>query len=222
MIAVKRLQSLLWVIVITVGAVSAYLVSLRVATERSKLQKVEQQIQLTKAEIRYLETEFGARASVRQLEMWNADDFRYPAPTVGQYVANERSLANLVGVEANGGTYVAPPVMTADASAAGPAAPTVSTAAVKSPAVTQIRAELAIVRPANAAETKPAPAAAKPRIVQVAAVAPVSPPATRRTATPDAAARRAERMAMLDDALLDDNTLADLRKRASSERTGKN
>ena len=35
MIAVKRLQSLIWVILVALGALGAYMVSLKVATERN-------------------------------------------------------------------------------------------------------------------------------------------------------------------------------------------
>ena len=75
MIAVKRLQSLIWILLVALGALGAYLVSLKVATERNELMKVQAQIARARADIRYLETEFSARASMRQLERWNQDDF---------------------------------------------------------------------------------------------------------------------------------------------------
>ncbi|MBU0869318.1 MAG: colicin transporter, partial [Alphaproteobacteria bacterium] len=75
MIAVKRLQSLIWVLLVALGALGAYLVSLKVATERNELMQVRMQIARAKGDIRYLETEFSARASMRQLESWNQHDF---------------------------------------------------------------------------------------------------------------------------------------------------
>src|SRR3546814_10196845 len=74
MIAVKRLQSIFWVLLVTLGAIAVYLVSLRVATERTELARVDAQILSAKREIRYLETEFSARASMRQLERWRSEE----------------------------------------------------------------------------------------------------------------------------------------------------
>jgi len=65
MIAVKRLQSLIWIILVALGALGAYLVSLKVATERNELMRVRAQIARAQADIRYLETEFSARANMR-------------------------------------------------------------------------------------------------------------------------------------------------------------
>jgi hypothetical protein len=215
MIAVKRLQSVLWVMLVTFGALSAYLVSLRVGAEQNELARVRSQIASTKGEIRYLETEFGARSNLRQLERWNQEDFRYSAPTAGQYLNGERALANLDGVEPNGPVYVAPPVMVAMADtqeelqAAKPVAPA-------SPAPAQIRTEAAtrapeisVIRSAQAAD----------------AVEKLSPPKKKLQlalgddkpkATP--VARNAARVAMLDSKLLDDSTLGDLTARAARER----
>src|SRR3546814_4440034 len=140
MIAVKRLQSLIWILLVALGALGAYMVSLKVATERNELMKVRAQIARAKADIRYLETEFGARANMRQLERWNQDDFLYATPTAQQYLAGERALAHLDGVQPNGPDYVAPPVMVAmvQTPADLPSAPQ---AAPASPAPTQIRSE---------------------------------------------------------------------------------
>src|SRR3546814_14489253 len=66
-----------------------------------------------KREIRYLETEFSARASMRQLERWNNENFRFSTPTVAQYLDGEKALASLEGMTPNGPAYVATPVMTA-------------------------------------------------------------------------------------------------------------
>jgi hypothetical protein len=206
MIAVKRLQSLFWVLLVTLGALSAYLVSLRAATERNDLNKVRMQIAQTRGDIRYLETEFSARASLRQLERWNAEDFRYSTPTVAQYLSGERALASLDGVQQNGPEYVAPPVMAAMVQTPSDIPEPVQVAQA-SPAKTQIRTDIALIRTAQAAdkvEKLPQPAKAKPS------------PQTERRPTP--VARNAERMAMLDSKLLDDRTLGDLSARAAGEK----
>lgn len=215
MIAVKRLQSLFWVLVVALGALGAYLVSLRVATERNELTRVQVQISAARADIRYLETEFGARSSMRQLERWNVDDFRYSTPTAAQYLEGERALANLDGIQPNGPAYVAPPVMVAmvETPADLPSAPQPAPA---SPAATEIRSDIAIIRSAHARDN-----------VETLAVADApSKPAKKAkgkdssadAGRPDPLARRAERMAMLDAKLLDDSTLGDLSAKAAREK----
>ncbi|RVT42039.1 colicin transporter [Sphingobium algorifonticola] len=208
MIAVKRLQSLFWVLLVTLGALAAYMVSLRAATERNELNRVRSQIAQTRGEIRYLETEFSARASLRQLERWNAEDFRYSTPAAGQYLDGERALARLDGVQPNGPAYVAPPVMTAMVQSPADL-PAPVQAAQTSPAATQIRSDIAIIRTAQAADKVPnLPRAATPTAERAKAEA----------ARPGPVARTAERMAMLDSKLLDERTLGDLSARADSEK----
>lgn len=215
MIAVKRLQSLFWVLVVALGALGAYLVSLRVATERNELTRVQVQISVARADIRYLETEFGARSSMRQLERWNVDDFRYSTPTAAQYLEGERALADLDGIQPNGPAYVAPPVMVAmvETPADLPSAPQPAPA---SPAATEIRSDIAIIRSAHARDNVEKLAVAdspsKPAKKAREKDAPVD------AGRPDPLARRAERMAMLDAKLLDDSTLGDLSARAAREK----
>lgn len=211
MIAVKRLQSLIWVILVALGALGAYMVSLKVATERNDLMKVRAQIARAKADIRYLETEFSARASMRQLESWNQHDFLYAAPTAQQYLGGEQALAHLDGVQPNGPDYVAPPVMVAmvqatpEAVAAAPKAP-------ESPAATQIRSDIAVIREAHAADNVDTlPKAARPTPIQRAKI-------DADVSKPNPIARKAERMAMLDAKLLDDSTLGDLTAKAAREK----
>lgn len=211
MIAVKRLQSLIWILLVALGALGAYLVSLKVATERNELTRVQTQIARARADIRYLETEFSARASMRQLERWNQQDFMYATPTAQQYLGGERALAHLDGVQPNGPDYVAPPVMVAmvETPADLPSAPQPAPA---SPAATQIRSDIAVIREAHAADNvekiaKPAARSAGEKAKADADVA-----------KPNPLARRAERMAMLDAKLLDDSTIGDISAKAARER----
>jgi hypothetical protein len=211
MIAVKRLQSLIWILLVALGALGAYMVSLKVATERNDLMKVRMQIARAKADIRYLETEFSARANMRQLERWNQDDFLYATPSAQQYLDGERALAHLDGVQPNGPDYVAPPVMVAmvQTPADLPSAPQ---AAPASPAATQIRSDIAVIREAHAADNveklaKPVVGTAKEKAKDDA-----------DTGKPNPVARRAERMAMLDAKLLDDSTIGDLSAAAKREK----
>lgn len=213
MIAVKRLQSIFWVLLVTLGAIAVYLVSLRVASERTELARVERQILAAKREIRYLETEFGARASMRQLERWNSENFRFSTPTAAQYLNGERALASLEGISPNGPVYVAAPVMTA---------------MVETPADVPASAAKAIAAPVPAPAPGQAESAARP--IETAAVAPKKTEAAAKTleksapvqvaaiaAKPARQARQAQRIAMLEQKLLDDHTLGDLAKLAARE-----
>lgn len=225
MIAVKRLQSLFWVLLVALGALSAYLVSLRVATERNELNRVRAQISAARADIRYLETEFSARANMRQLEKWNAEDFRYSTPTADHYLDGERALAHLDGMQPNGPAYVAPPVMVAMVETQQDL-PSASNASSGSPAASQIRSDVAVIRTAVARDEGKLrrPAEGLPTSGSLASATPVARmrilPNTPRGPAPMASsiARTAERMAMLDARLLDDGTLGDIGRRAAAEK----
>jgi hypothetical protein len=204
------------------------------------VRSIEWKIHRVRADIRYLETEFDARANMRQLEVWNAQDYRYVAPGVGQYLASERSLANLDGVTSNGDPYVAPPVMMAMADEAKDAARPANTS-VESPASDQIRADDTIIRAANARAAAPLDQPERPPVksetqrpsvesapVRTAAAKPAdksSPTASARLAsarpvTADPVVRKAARMALLDAKLLDERTLRDIDARAAAESHG--
>ena len=241
MIAVKRLQSLFWVLLVALGALGTYLVSLRVATERNELMRVRTQISQARADIRYLETEFAARSAIRQLERWNSEDFRYSARDAKQYLDGERALAHLEGVEANGPAYVAPPVMVAmiDAENTGSDAPAAQP--VASPAALQIRSDVSTIRTASAEAARSQPArmelaarASAPAAATASASASKGaaakkadgakdapkPKLARSEANESAVARKAERMAMLDARLLDDRTMGDIGRKAAVEKRG--
>ena len=230
MIAVKRLQSLFWVLLVALGALSAYLVSLRVATERNAVNRERTQIAQARADIRYLETEFSARANMRQLERWNEDDYRYSTPTADRYLEGERALAHLDGIHPNGPDYVAPPVMVAMVETDRDL-PSAMSAASASPAATQISSDVAVIRTAQAAEDgreRSARSAAVANLDLTPAAKP-RPAVLTRMALADAMPRpsarvsdgslalKAERMAMLDSRLLDDGTLGELGRKAAAE-----
>lgn len=94
-LAVKRLKTIGWIALIFIVAIALYPLSLSVATLRSDLARVERDILRTRAELRYLETEFATRASLTQLAMWNDLEYGYEAPSAAQYLDGERELANL-------------------------------------------------------------------------------------------------------------------------------
>lgn len=212
MIAVKRLQSIFWVLLVTLGAIAVYLVSLRVASERTELARVERQILSAKREIRYLETEFGARASMRQLERWNSENFRFSTPTAAQYLDGERALASLDRVTPAGPAYIASPVMTAMVEGPADLPSAVAKAVAVQPAV---RSDAVAARPlAKAVAKAEAPAKAENPPVQMAKAISAPRPAPKTTGD----ARRIERVAMLEQTLLDDHTLGDLARLAAREK----
>lgn len=91
----QRFRALGWVGGITVAATAFYIVSLQVAAERSKLEDIEGRIVAAQREMRQLQTELGTRASMRQLEKWNAEDLAMATPRAGQYLHSVSQLASL-------------------------------------------------------------------------------------------------------------------------------
>jgi hypothetical protein len=91
----RGFKSVIWVATVGGAALSCYMVSLQVATERNALEKVERQIVAAKQDIRALQTELGTRGRLSQLEHWNAEVLALSAPTSAQFVPNEFTLARL-------------------------------------------------------------------------------------------------------------------------------
>ncbi len=118
----QRFRPVAWVLGVACAATLLYSVSLRVANERSRLDALEEKIALTKRDIRRLQTELGARGSLRQLEKWNGEALALAAPTAKQFMASERQLAKVdaSGVGAKG--YIPAPVMISTQRATEPAA----------------------------------------------------------------------------------------------------
>ncbi|VAV88384.1 hypothetical protein MNBD_ALPHA04-1073 [hydrothermal vent metagenome] len=96
-LAVKRMEGIGWLALVFLVAILLYPLSLSVATLRSDLARTDDKIVKVKKEIRYLETEFSARANLRQLENWNKLEYGYVSPKASQYLDGERALANLGG-----------------------------------------------------------------------------------------------------------------------------
>lgn len=112
LMAARKLQGIGLVLLVLLFAMILYLLSVNVAATRSQLSRINADIAKTKNSIRYLESEYAVRASMRQLERWNADSFGYAAPVAGQYLHGERELARLEGLpRARGANDVAPVLM---------------------------------------------------------------------------------------------------------------
>ena len=81
------------------AALGCYLVSLRVASERAKLEDVENRIVLAQRDMRVLHTEIGTRGRLSQLERWNAGAFALSAPAADQFLKGSFELAKLTEPE---------------------------------------------------------------------------------------------------------------------------
>lgn len=112
LMAARKLQGIGLVLLVLMFAMILYLLSVNVAATRSELGRINRDIAKTHEAIRYLESEYAVRASMRQLERWNADNFGYAAPVAGQYLHGERELASLDRLpRAKGANDVAPVLM---------------------------------------------------------------------------------------------------------------
>lgn len=192
LMAARKLQGIGLVLLVLVFAMILYPVSLKVAATRSELSRIEKQIDRTRDNIRYLESELAVRASMRQLEQWNADTFGYSAPSAGQYLSNERQLASFDRLpRARGANDVAPVLMAMVSPVGTPAAATASPV------------------------TKPV-AAAKPIQIAQAEASDIRSDAAPRMAP----TRRREQLKMIEDQLLAESTLADLKRAAAAEAAG--
>ena len=80
---------------VAAAALSCYLVSLRVATERASLEDVETGIVLAQSDIRTLQTEIDTRGRLEQLERWNVKVLALSAPKADQFLDGGYQLARL-------------------------------------------------------------------------------------------------------------------------------
>jgi hypothetical protein len=205
----QRFRPVVWVAGVAFAATALYIVSLKVASERGRLEAIDHKIAMTRRDIRQLQTELGTRGSLRQLERWNGEVISLSAPTVGQFLAGENALANLDGTKLPEAGFAPPPVMVAgsvvEPDRGGSAVPPeVAVAAAPVP-----------TRTAPALQPKVAVVKAKPKIVPSAvkiATRDITPRPTIRSAP-----TKAERVAMLDEVLVDRHTLSEITRQAASE-----
>ncbi|MGV1682269.1 hypothetical protein [Sphingopyxis sp. NJF-3] len=210
LMAARKLQGIGLVLLVLVFAMMLYPVSLKVAATRSELAQINKQIAGARDNIRYLESELAVRASMRQLEQWNAESFGYSAPTADQYLTSERQLASLDRLpRARGANDVAPVLMAmvspVGTPAAEPAAPAAAAADKPAP------------KPAASKPAAPKPASSRP--IQLAQ-ADTSAGIRSDTAPRMAPSRRHEQLRMIEDQLLSDSTLAALKRGAAAEAGG--
>jgi hypothetical protein len=95
MSAARSFRSVFMVGCCAAAALSCYLVSLRVASERAALEEVETKIVLAQRDIRLLQTEIGTRGRLAQLERWNVKVLALSAPSADQFLEGGFQLARL-------------------------------------------------------------------------------------------------------------------------------
>lgn len=114
MTARRSFRPLMLVGLVLLASLSCYLISLRVASERAALEKVERDIAMVTRDIRELETEIGTRGRLAQLERWNARFLRLSAPKAEQFVDTGFHLADMTRPETR--DAIEAPVVLASAS----------------------------------------------------------------------------------------------------------
>ncbi len=189
----QRFRPVGWVLGVAVAACILYMISLQVATQRGRLEEIDRKIAMTKRDIRQLQTELGTRASLRQLERWNSDVLSLSAPKAHQYLRDEEALATLDRSGLGEAPAAPPPVMMAVATPRPEEGP---------------RAAQSLLARLTAPAAAPKQLTATDKAVQKA-IAP------RQTA--QATDRRMQKVAMLDQSLLDRSTLSALSRTAVSE-----
>lgn len=84
-----------WAMILTICFAIFMALMMKVNSVRSQVKLAERQIVAARAQKMLLETEFETRSNQHQLVAINNVDFGYSAPTTGQYIESERSLAAL-------------------------------------------------------------------------------------------------------------------------------
>ena len=164
----RGFKSVIWVGAVGGAALCCYMVSLRVATERADLARVDRQIVAAKRDIRSLQTELGTRGRLTQLEDWNSNVLALSAPSTGQFVKDAFTLAQLqtrqhtIGEQSGevrmaaletGAAAPASGAPPAAAAAAAPTAPSAAPAPVAAPAAPVAHAR--VVRAIAATRVQP-------------------------------------------------------------------
>jgi len=90
-----RFRSVGLVAAVATAALSCYLVSLRVASERNKVEALDSAILAARRNIQDLKIEIATRGGLSQIEKWNTDVLALSAPKAGQFMKGEVQLASL-------------------------------------------------------------------------------------------------------------------------------
>jgi hypothetical protein len=164
------------------AALGCYLVSLNVASERAKLENVEEKIVLAQRQIRVLQTEIGTRGRLAQLERWNARFIRLSAPSADQFVEGGFQLAAMVRPEKH--PQIGAPVVLAAAPAPEATRPMLTSDADDTPPPAVAKRGDAADLLHTASYEKPSPAAGKKIALPPPAVKKVEMPVASVTVKP--------------------------------------
>jgi hypothetical protein len=172
----QRFKSVAWVAGVALAATLLYIISLQVATERGRLEQIDMQISETKRDIRQLQTEFGTRASLRQLERWNGEALALAAPSAEQYLPGEAAISDIDQAKLGDATAAPPPMMAAVMMPQPAQEVVVAEAAKEQPLIAAIlptkKPEPRLSASDKAVQTAIAGPKQKPKEVKVAAVMP--------------------------------------------------
>lgn len=150
------------------AALSCYMVSLKVAAERSELASLEAKIIRTQQDIRSLQTEIGTRGRLQQLEHWNAEVLALSAPIADQFLESGLTLARFDTNEQPAQVHEKVRFASAEIPSSTPAAPEARPAVARTTSVEPKAAEAPLVRRASLEIAPEAPVpAARPASVQV-------------------------------------------------------
>ena len=152
--SVRSFHSVFMATIVAGAALGCYLVSLRVASERSALEEVESRIIATQSDIRLLQTEIGTRARLAQLERWNVRVLALSAPTADQILGDKFQLARLIAPQPK--PALEAPVVLAAATASPPDEPLAEEVAEAEPASKLLHQASLKVAPAERPKTEPA------------------------------------------------------------------
>lgn len=192
----QRFRPVGWVAGVAAAACLLYLISLQVANQRGRLEQIDRKIAMTKRDIRQLQTELGTRASLRQLERWNSDVLALSAPKANQYLRGEEALAALDRTGIGETPSAPPPVMMA----------------VMSQQSRELEPERSLIAKLTTPSVSAKPLTEADKVVQ-RAIAPRQAARIKRDAP--------EKVAMLDQSLLDRATMTSLSRAALSEAKGR-
>ncbi|HWK42222.1 MAG TPA: hypothetical protein VNR60_09840 [Croceibacterium sp.] len=90
----SRIRRIGWIAALAFCAVFYLVLHIKVHAVSSDVIRAERQIVSLERQKLLLETEFETRANQLQLAAWNNVEFGYTAPTAGQFLQNERRLAD--------------------------------------------------------------------------------------------------------------------------------
>ena len=219
----RSFKSVGWVAGIGAAALTCYMFSLSVASERAELAELDAQIVELHQSIRTLNTELGTRGRVHQLQHWASADFGFSAPAAGQFLDSEVTLAQLE--MPSQGSAIEAPVRMATAPQPNPDMPRVVQASAPSAAPAPARPAVTVAaqaRPAQqpllrqASVTRAQAPAARPAAAERTTTA--RAPTARATAQPQRATTQPQRATARASSLLNDRTLRDLSARERNER----